>query len=169
MRHRPRQTISNDEKKRRKLDRKELKRDADGISIGFLTRYTFRAFVKVLAGELSPYNIVPGEWSVFRILWKGDGISQVELAQRMRVEKASLTSVLSKMQRKGLIRRTPDKADGRKINIALSQKGSELGDLLLPLADKINSRAIRGMRSGEVDQLCSLLARVIENLEHEHN
>ncbi len=139
----------------------------DEDSIGYLTRYAFRAFVKSLAIELERHGILPGEWSVFRVLWKGDDISQVELAQRMRVEKASLTGVLNKMQRKGLIRKTPDKIDRRKINITLTAKGAGLKAPLLPFAGKINTRATRGMSAAEVDQLCNLLARVIENLDGE--
>ena len=83
----------------------------------------------------------------------------------MKVEKASLTSVLNKMQRKGLICKTPDKADRRKINITLTGKGAGLKAPLLPLAGKINTRATRGMSEPEIDQLCSLLARVIGNLD----
>jgi DNA-binding MarR family transcriptional regulator len=141
--------------------------NGDEDSIGYLTRYAFRAFVKALAIELEKHGILPGEWSVFRVLWKGDDISQVELAQRMRVEKASLTSVLNKMQRKGLIRKTPDKVDRRKINITLTAKGASLKAPLLPFAGKINTRATRGMTGTEVDQLCNLLARVIGNLDGE--
>ena len=140
--------------------------DSDEDSLGYLTRYAFRAFVRSLAVELEKHDILPGELSVFRVLWKGDGISQVELAQRMRVEKASLTSVLNKMQRKGLIRKTPDKVDRRKINITLTSKGGGLKAPLLPLAGKINTRAMRGMSDAEIDQLCRMLARVIGNLDN---
>lgn len=140
---------------------------ADEHSIGYLTRYASRAFVKSLAVDLERGGILSAEWSVLRVLWKGDGISQVELAQRMRVEKSSLTAVVNKMARKGLIRRTPDKVDRRKINITLTRKGRGLKAALLPFADKINARATRGMRRDEVAQLCALLVRAIANLDGE--
>jgi DNA-binding MarR family transcriptional regulator len=139
----------------------------DEHSIGYLTRYASRAFVRSLAVDLERRGILSAEWSVLRVLWKGDGISQVELAQRMRVEKSSLTAVVNKMARKGLIRRTPDKADRRKINITLTPKGRGLKAALLPFADKTNARATRGMSKGEVAQLCTLLVRAIANLDGE--
>ena len=137
----------------------------DEGSIGYLTRYAFRAFVKTLSVELEQYDIVTGEWSVLRVLWKGDSLSQVELAQRMRVDKSTLTAVLAKMQRKGLIHRKTHNDDGRKINITLTAKGNGLRHKLLPLTEKINQRATRGLSEAEIRQIALLLDKVTKNLD----
>ena len=84
-------------------------------SIGYLVRYAHRAFVKALASELAPHGVSPAEWAVFRVLWKNDGYSQVELARRMRIEKASLTDVLLGMERRGLLKRARDGKDKRRV------------------------------------------------------
>ena len=63
-------------------------------SLGYKIRYAYRAFVKALAEELGPHRVTTGQWSALRVLWEEEGLSQVELAQRMMVEKASLTAVL---------------------------------------------------------------------------
>jgi DNA-binding MarR family transcriptional regulator len=83
----------------------------------------------------------------------------------MRVEKASLTSVLDAMERRRLIVRTRNSDDRRKININLTSHGRSLKAQLLPYGVSINRRATRGMSAAEVDQLRGLLARVIRNLE----
>src|SRR2546423_6601881 len=75
-------------------------------SVGYLARYAHRAFAKALAAELAPHGILGAQWSVLRVLWEQEGLSQVDLAERMRVEKASLTSVLDAMERRRLIVRT---------------------------------------------------------------
>ena len=59
-------------------------------SLGYLSRYAHRAFVKALARELEPHGILTSQWAVLRILWGSSGLTQVELAELMRVEKASL-------------------------------------------------------------------------------
>lgn len=134
-------------------------------SLGYLARYAHRAFVKALENELAPHGILTGQWSVLRILWDTEGLSQVELAERMRVEKSSLTSVLEGMERGGLILRARNADDRRKINIRLTARGRRLKAELLPYVGKINRRATRGMGEDEVAQLRRALASVTANLE----
>jgi DNA-binding MarR family transcriptional regulator len=138
---------------------------AESLSIGYLTRYAHRAFVKALAGELEPHGILSAQWSVLRILWDIEGLTQVELAERMRVEKASLTGVLEGMERRGLILRARNEEDRRKINITLTAQGRRLKPQLSPHAAKINRKATRGMTEIEKSQLRGLLAKLIQNLE----
>ncbi len=138
---------------------------AESLSIGYLTRYAHRAFVKALADELEPHGILSAQWSVLRILWDIEGLTQVELAERMLVEKASLTGVLESMERRGLILRVRNEDDRRKINITLTAQGRRLKPQLLPHAARINRKAMRGMSEAETGQLRHLLARLIQNLE----
>jgi len=134
-------------------------------SLGYLSRYAHRAFVKALARELEPHGILPSQWSVLRILWGSSGLTQVELAERMRVEKASLTGVLEGMERKGLIVRTRNAQDRRKINITLTRAAERLKAKVLPCAARINSRASRGMSAPEIAALRNSLTTLIRNLE----
>jgi len=136
-----------------------------GQSVGYLTRYAHRAFAKALAAELAPHDILGGQWSVLRVLWEQEGLSQVDLAERMRVEKASLTSVLDAMERRKLIVRSRNSDDRRKVSINLTSYGRGLKAQLLPYGASINRKATRGMSAAEVDQLRGMLARVIRNLE----
>jgi DNA-binding MarR family transcriptional regulator len=139
--------------------------DAESLSLGYLARYAHRAFVKALADELESHGILATQWSVLRILWDIEGLTQVGLAERMRVEKASLTGVLEGMERRGLILRVRNEDDRRKINITLTAQGRRLKPQLLPHAAKINRKATRGMTDAETGQLRRLLAKLIQNLE----
>ena len=139
-------------------------RGAGPESVGYLVRYAYRAFVKALAVELDPHGITTGQWSVLRVLWQEEGMSQVELAQRMMVEKASLTPVLESMTNNRLIIRTRNSDDRRKVNIFLTTRGRRLKDVVLPSGGKINKKATRGMSAVEIDQLRGLLSKVTTNL-----
>lgn len=135
-------------------------------SLGYKIRYAYRAFVKALAEELGPYRVTTGQWSALRVLWEEEGLSQVELAQRMMVEKASLTAVLKAMAAGGLITRIRNTDDRRKVNIFLTASGRRLKSKILPLVGKINDRATRRLSAAEVHQLHTLLARVMINLQN---
>ncbi|MGB6964104.1 MAG: MarR family transcriptional regulator, partial [Xanthobacteraceae bacterium] len=125
-------------------------------SLGYQIRYAYRIFVKALADELGPHRITTGQWSALRVLWQQEGLSQVELAQRMMVEKASLTAVLKAMASEGLITRVRNVEDRRKINIYLTASGRRLKTKILPLIGKINKRATRRLTSAEVHHLHTL-------------
>jgi len=135
-------------------------------SLGYQIRYAYRAFVKALADELGPYKVTTGQWSALRVLWQQEGLSQVELAQRMMVEKASLTTVVKAMAAQGLITRIRNAEDQRKVNIFLTPAGRRLKSKILPLVGKINKRATRRLSAAEVHQLHTLLARVMINLQN---
>jgi MarR family transcriptional regulator, organic hydroperoxide resistance regulator len=134
-------------------------------SLGYQIRYAYRAFAKAIAEQLEPYGITASQWSALRALWQREGLSQVELAQHMMVEKASLTAVLATLEAAGLIVRRRNSDDLRKFSIYLSPTGRRLRDTVLPLGGRINKRATRGLSAAEVEQLHVLLAKVLENLK----
>jgi DNA-binding MarR family transcriptional regulator len=134
-------------------------------SLGYLIRYAHRAFVKALAQELEPHGISPGEWSALRVLWMREGLTQVELAERMRVEKASLTGVLNSLEGKGLIARARNLDDRRKINLRLTPAGRKLETRLIACAHAINEKATRGLPPAQVGEVRALLTAFIANLE----
>lgn len=134
----------------------------DGV--GYQVRHTHKAFTRILAEKLAPHGVTPGQWTVLRALWKEDGYSQVELANRIRLEKASLTSVLTSLERKGFIVRQRSLEDRRRWNVLLTAAGHELKPVLLPFATELDSLATRGFTPAECKQLHNLLTRVMHNL-----
>jgi DNA-binding MarR family transcriptional regulator len=134
-------------------------------SLGYLIRYAHRAFVKALAQQLEPHGISAAEWSALRVLWMQEGLTQVELAERMRVEKASLTGVLNSLESKGLIRRKRNLEDRRKINLALTPAGRRLETQLLACAATVNAQATQGLPPARVGEVRALLNAFIANLE----
>jgi DNA-binding MarR family transcriptional regulator len=138
---------------------------AGGPSLGYLIRYAHRAFVKALARELEPHGITAGEWSALRVLWHREGLTQVELAERMRVEKASLTGVLAGLEAKGLIRRIRNGDDRRKLNLHLTPAGRLLERQVIGCAQRVNAAAVRGLPPQHVRLLQALLGVLTANLE----
>jgi DNA-binding MarR family transcriptional regulator len=134
-------------------------------SLGFLVRSAYRAFTRSLNGKLAAHDIPTSNWSALRVLWRQDGCSQVELAERLHVEKPSLTPVLVSLKRKGLVTLSRNAEDKRKTIILLTPKGRNLKNTIFPLADAVNREATAGLGRDEVIQIKYLLSTVIENLK----
>ena len=134
-------------------------------SIGYVVRNAHRAFDRVLTGALADHRIATGQWSLLRVLWHEDHLSQIEVAKRMKVERASLTIMLNTVEKAGLITRKTDTRDSRKQLISLTPKGRALEKALVPIGMGVNKIALTGLSAQEVSTLRSLLRRVIDNLE----
>ncbi|RZS84256.1 MarR family winged helix-turn-helix transcriptional regulator [Pigmentiphaga kullae] len=133
--------------------------------IGFLVRHVHKAFARVLAERLGPYGVTSAQWTVLRSLWQEDCCSQVDLAANIRVEKASLTQILSSLERQGLIVRERSDTDRRRWLVSLTDQGRALEPLLLPFAGEIDRLASTGFSKKELAELKSLLTRALHHLE----
>jgi MarR family transcriptional regulator, organic hydroperoxide resistance regulator len=134
-------------------------------SLGYLIRDVHRAFVRELVGALEPYNISAAQWAALRVLWEEQGLTQVQLAERMRTEKAALTAVLDSLERKGYIARSRDQHDRRKSNLYLTRAGQQLKDDLLPLSVVVHDRAINRLSQAELKSVRKLLEHILANLQ----
>lgn len=134
-------------------------------ALGFLIRHVHRAFVRSLVEHLAPYDISPAQWTALRALWRKDGYSQVELAQRLRVEKAALTAVLESLEKKELILRERSDGDKRRWNVHLTKAGRLLEADLLPLASQIDTQALRGFSNEQTAHFRHALLQVLTNLQ----
>lgn len=133
-------------------------------SISYLVRQAHRSFVKALAERLAPHDIAVSEWTVLRMLWLQDNITQVELASRMHLQKSSLTSILENLERRHLIVRRRRPEDRRKAYLQLTPEGAHLKAALMPYGVANNERALVGFSDAETEKLQRMLDRLIANL-----
>ncbi|HSE77378.1 MAG TPA: MarR family transcriptional regulator, partial [Alphaproteobacteria bacterium] len=67
-------------------------------------------------------EVRPAYGSILIPLYEEDGLRMGELARRARLSKQTMTTMIRKMERAGLVRRAVDPEDGRAFIIRLSQK-----------------------------------------------
>jgi DNA-binding MarR family transcriptional regulator len=73
-------------------------------------------------------------------------------------------SALKAMERLGYVRRRQRDGDRKKVFVFLTAKGRALRRRLVPLAEEVNSIAIRGVTAADVAATRKALLAVIENL-----
>ena len=107
-------------------------------SLGFLVCDTARYIKRVLHARLAPYGIPGSCWFVLRALWQRDGVSQRELSTMLGLTEPALMMTLRAMERLGLVARTRDAFDKRRINILLTPRARGMEEELLGVAAEIN-------------------------------
>jgi DNA-binding MarR family transcriptional regulator len=134
-------------------------------SLGYLVNHAARLMERALAAEIVPHGAWPGYFPVLLALWEDDGRTQAELVRLVDVEQPTLANTLRRMERDGLIRRTPDPTDRRVARIRLTRRGRALEATLTHGAQRVNERALRGLDTAQQAALLAALRQAIANLQ----
>ncbi|HXX86637.1 MAG TPA: homoprotocatechuate degradation operon regulator HpaR [Casimicrobiaceae bacterium] len=86
---------------------------------------------------LKRFGLTDQQWRILRVLSEaGDGLEPGQIAESCKIQKPSLTGILSRMADMRLIDRDRSELDQRKQRISLTAKGSALVDRMSPLIDR---------------------------------
>jgi len=136
---------------------------------GHLISLAARGFARLSEARLKPLGFGVGHLPVLIALQENRATTQRDLARFAKIEQPSMAQMLARMERDGLIRRTPDASDGRSSRIALTRLAqTRLPDACATLFEG-NREALSGFSEEDAAQLVDLLARVIANLDRVAN
>ncbi|RYE11486.1 MAG: MarR family transcriptional regulator [Hyphomicrobiales bacterium] len=134
-----------------------------GRSAGYLTNWAARLFVRAIERRLTGGSA--GPMPVFFALLSSETMSQKELANWASVEQPTMANTLNRMERDGLIERTPDPHDGRSALITLSRVGRQRAEQAMAAAAEVNGLALSGLTPAERELYFQLIYKVIGKLE----
>jgi DNA-binding MarR family transcriptional regulator len=132
--------------------------------LAHLVKDATRAFVRALALRLADHDIAFGHWSFLRILWEDDGLTQRELSARAGVMEPTTYTALKAMEKRGFITKRRSPTNRKNNYIHLTPKGRALKKKLIPLAEEVNSIAVRKIKSADIAVTRKTLLGIIENL-----
>ena len=137
-------------------------------SVGFVVREVWRSFARCLQPRIAREGVSIGMWFALRMLWDEDGMTQRELGERVGINGPTMVSAINSMERAGLVKRVQNRADRRKINIFLTERGRKLKRKLWPMAAEVLALALSGLTRNQVHSLNKMLMQIRLNLEHDH-
>jgi len=143
-----------------------MKTDKDVLSTpGHLISLAGRGFARLSEQRLKPLGFGAGHVPVLVALQDGKASTQRDLARFAKVEQPPMAQMLARMERDGLIERTPNPDDGRSSRIVLTKTAqARLPEAIATLFEG-NREALDGFSDAEEKQLANLLIRLIANLD----
>lgn len=108
-------------------------------------------------------HISEGKGSQQRILillLENDGMTQKELTSRLGVQPGSVSEVISKLEKSGLIFRTTSEADHRTMNILLTEDGKNVAQDAYALRKERHEKMFSSLSDQEKSTLLHLLEKV---------
>jgi MarR family transcriptional regulator, transcriptional regulator for hemolysin len=132
---------------------------------GHLISLAARGFTRLSEARLKPLGFGVGHLPVLVALRDGRASTQRDLARFAKIEQPPMAQMLARMERDGLIARTPDPDDGRSSRITLTKVAEARLPEAIAVLLKGNREALRGFSDEESGLLIALLTRLIANLD----
>ncbi len=130
-----------------------------------LVNMASRSLMRLGDRRVRPLGLGISQMPVLYLLREGGAMSQKELARHAKVEQPSMAQTLARMERDGLIKRSPDPEDGRRSLISLTKKALSRLALVREALQADNGKELEGFSDVEISTLVDLLRRLNGNLD----
>jgi DNA-binding MarR family transcriptional regulator len=132
--------------------------------LAHLVRDAARGLTRALQLRLAEHDVSFGHWSFLRILWARDGITQRDLSIQAGLMEPTTHAAILRMEELGYLTRRHPEGNRRKLHIYLTGEGKRLKEVLVPLAEEVNSISVAGVKSAEVETARRVLLAMVQNL-----
>ena len=106
---------------------------------------------------------------ILYVLWSEDDLPITELAKRTGLAKPTLTSMLDRLEKSGVLKRVPDPKDRRQIRIKLTEAAWALSSKYDLVSDQMVDIFYKGFTEEEIIAFEATLVRIIDNLTEKEN
>lgn len=117
---------------------------------------------------VQPYGISAWQAPLINLLYEQDGQTPKQLSQKMGIKPSSLTTMLTRIEKNGLVERHQNTTDKRVVNIFLTPKGTRAARKLGAITRFVDERNLAGFRIEERLLLLKLLEQMMGNLQKQH-
>jgi len=143
--------------------RPELKREVDAIVESIIYLYTeSRRLTKGLAAE---FGLTGPQLTVLKLLDSLDDLTLSELSERIRAKNSTVTGIVDRMERDGLVVRIRSQEDRRVVHIRLSERGRKLARSIAVEPMEIFEEALARLPERDARELVRILMTLAERVK----
>lgn len=130
-------------------------------SLGYLLKRSQTKLAKAVDIELTEHDITSAQGGVLMMLASGLYSTAAELAREMYIDSASMTRMIDRLEKRGLITRMPRGDDRRIINLQLTEGGRALASQLPACYTHVLNQNFAEFTMDEVTTLKMLLRKLL--------
>ena len=119
---------------------------------------------------LDPLGITYPQYLVLLVLWEQDKQPVCDIAKKIMLDTNTVTPLLQRMEKAGIVKRTRGKEDSRQRIVSLTKKGIEMREQAKHIPDCLSNEIIQ--ITGEEQEFVSMiptLDKLIEGLKQTNN
>ena len=133
-------------------------------SINFLLRMICRAQRSQMSNALAEIGLYAGQEMFLWQLWRQDGLTQSQMVERMCVQPPTVSKMLDRLEKAGLVERRPDAENSRLSRVYLTEQGHRSLRAVRDIWTNVEQQITGGLNVEERIVLRRLLLQVHENL-----
>ncbi len=133
-------------------------------SIGFLIHEVARLMRRRFEGEASSHGFTLPQWRALAEIFRNEGIAQVNLAAALDLDQMTVSGIVSRLEKRGLIERYPDPNDSRAKLAKLTPAGVELVTRAKNVGRALYENALDGISPDERAAMTANLRLMRDNL-----
>jgi DNA-binding MarR family transcriptional regulator len=114
------------------------------------------------AERLRVLDLAPADAGILRLLRVAAGLSQQELATKLKIHPSRLVAILDKLEKRGFMERRPDPEDRRLYSLHLTSGGDEVLGAIGKVAQEHQAALLSALSSEERETLAALLTRIAD-------
>ncbi|WP_354681607.1 MarR family winged helix-turn-helix transcriptional regulator [Cupriavidus plantarum] len=134
-----------------------------GRSIGYVLARAKSRLAYSVEQQVSGLDVTHPQASCLMMLAKGAARNVTDLARELGTDIGSVTRLLSRLERRGLIARNRRDDDRRVVDLSLTAAGEAIVGKLPAIYCDVLRRHFEGFTAAEIETLRGLLQRVIDN------
>lgn len=133
--------------------------------LGFVLAKAMQRWNELLAERFAAAGypeVRPSYGSVLLPLYEEDGLRMGELATRARLSKQTMTQLIGRLERDGLVERRPDPSDGRATRIYLTNRARSFEPVVADVLAELDRLVHRRLSADRLATLQSSLQELTE-------
>ncbi len=134
-------------------------------SVGFMITRLRSALFATVDREVGPWGVSSAQAAILIYIAHGRGNRAADIARDYNYDTGSMTRMIDRLVKKGLLKRVRDEADRRSVRLELTAKAQKLTEKLPAVAARALNHLLRGFSRAELDHLKGLLDRMLANAD----
>lgn len=133
---------------------------------GHLARRFQQIAVSIFHDEVMAcgHDLTPVQYAALLAIRDRPGVDQVTLAGLIAFDRTTITGVIDRLERKGLVMRTTSVTDRRARELRMTEDGLRVLSEIQPAVDAAQRHMLSGLTSAEAEQFMALLRKAINAL-----
>ncbi len=133
--------------------------------INFILTHAQNAVFTYFKRELHHLDVTPIQYASLKCLWEEDGQMPSQLAETLHLDSSTVTGILSRLQDKGLIIRSFNTGDRRKVIVHLTDEGRALEKPVSEIIERLNHELTDGISEADMEVFHRVIGTITENAE----
>jgi len=116
-----------------------------------------------ISKQVGKFNIGSGQYVFLLALYKKDGISQEEISDHLKIDKATTAKAIRRLEKEGYIKRDINSEDRRAFKVFLTQKAFDIKPEIYSILRNWSDALSGGFSEDEKKLVLELLGRMAKN------